>query len=57
MEEGFRPVTAEGKAYAQGRFPAVNTWRVTKLGGWKVVDCKFFGQNRGIWDDIFAKTR
>lgn len=57
MEEGFRPVTAECKAYAQGRFPAVNTWRVTKLGGWKVVDRKFFGQNRGIWDDIFAKTR
>ena len=56
VDAGFRPVTAEGKAYAQGRFPAVNTWRITKLGGWKVVDRKFFGKG-AIWDQIFAKTR
>jgi len=56
VEEGFRPVTAEGKVFAQGRFPAVNTWRITKLGGWKVVDRKFFGKG-AIWDQIFAKTR
>jgi sulfate transport system substrate-binding protein len=56
VDAGFRPVTAEGKAYAQGRFPSVNTWRITKLGGWEVVDRKFFGKG-GIWDEIFAKTR
>ena len=55
-DSGFRPVTIEGKSYAQGRFPAVSTWRITKLGGWKVVDKKFFGKG-GLWDQIFAKTR
>jgi sulfate transport system substrate-binding protein len=55
-DAGFRPVTTEGKAYAQGKFPAVNTWRITKLGGWKVVDKKFFSKG-AIWDQIFAKTR
>jgi len=56
LDAGFRPVTIEGKAYAQGKFPAVTTWRITKLGGWKVVDRKFFGKG-GVWDEIFAKSR
>ena len=56
VDSGFRPVTIEGKAYAQGKFPAVNTWRVTKLGGWKVVDKKFFAKG-GLWDQIFAQSR
>ena len=56
VDNGFRPVTNEGKAYAQGKFPAVTTWRITKLGGWKVVDKKFFGKG-AIWDQIFARTR
>ena len=56
VDSGFRPVTIEGKAYAQGKFPAVNTWRITKLGGWKVVDLKFFSKG-GLWDEIFAKSR
>jgi len=56
VDSGFRPVTIEGKSYAQGKFPAVKTWRITKLGGWKVVDKKFFGKG-GLWDQIFAKSR
>jgi sulfate transport system substrate-binding protein len=56
VDSGFRPVTIEGKAYAQGKFPAINTWRITKLGGWKVVDLKFFSKG-GLWDQIFAKSR
>lgn len=56
VDNGFRPVTNEGKAYAQGKFPAVTTFRITKLGGWKVVDKKFFGKG-AIWDQIFAKSR
>jgi sulfate transport system substrate-binding protein len=44
------------EAYAQGKFPAVNTWRITKLGGWKVVDKKFFSKG-AMWDQIFAKSR
>jgi sulfate transport system substrate-binding protein len=56
VDNGFRPVTLEGKAYAKGKFPAVSTWRITKLGGWKVVDLKFFSKGR-VWDEIFAKSR
>jgi sulfate transport system substrate-binding protein len=56
VDAGFRPVTIEGKAFAQGKFPAVSTWRITKLGGWKVVDRRFFGKG-GVWDEIFAKSR
>jgi sulfate transport system substrate-binding protein len=56
VDNGFRPVTSEGKTYAQGKFPPVTTWRITKLGGWKVVDKKFFAKG-GLWDEIFAKSR
>ena len=56
VDNGFRPVTPEGKAYARGKFPTVNTYRVGDFGGWGAVDQKFFGKG-GIWDQIFAKSR
>jgi sulfate transport system substrate-binding protein len=54
-EEGFRPVTAEGKAAAKGKFQQIQTFSVTDFGGWKSVN-KFFGKG-GLWDQIFAKAR
>jgi sulfate/thiosulfate-binding protein len=56
VDNGFRPVTPEGKAYARGKFPAVNVYKVGDFGGWGAVDQKFFGKG-GIWDQIFAKSR
>ena len=56
VDNGFRPVTPEGKAYARGKFPTVNTYKVGDFGGWGAVDQKFFGKG-GIWDQIFAKSR
>ena len=56
VDNGFRPVTPEGKAYAHGKFPTVNVYKVRDFGGWGAVDQKFFGKG-GIWDKIFAKSR
>jgi sulfate/thiosulfate-binding protein len=56
VENGFRPVTPQGKAYAKGQFPAVSFFRVGDFGGWPGVDRTFFGRG-GVWDQIFAKTR
>ncbi|MEB3333615.1 MAG: sulfate ABC transporter substrate-binding protein [Cyanobacteriota bacterium] len=56
VDNGFRPVTPEGKAYARGKFPAVTFYKVGDFGGWGAVDQKFFGKG-GIWDQIFAKSR
>ena len=56
VDNGFRPVTPEGKAYAGGRFQQVKFFRVGDFGGWGAVDNKFFGKG-GIWDQIFAKSR
>jgi sulfate transport system substrate-binding protein len=56
VDNGFRPVTPEGKAYARGKFPTVNFYKVSDFGGWGAVDQKFFGKG-GIWDQIFAKSR
>lgn len=56
VDNGFRPVTPEGKAYARGKFPTVNVYRVGDFGGWGAVDQKFFGKG-GIWDQIFARSR
>ena len=56
VDKGFRPVTPEGKAYARGKFPAVNFFQVSQFGGWSGVDTKFFGKG-GVWDQIFAKSR
>ncbi|MFM9104656.1 MAG: sulfate ABC transporter substrate-binding protein [Cyanobium sp.] len=56
VDNGFRPVTPEGKGYAGGKFPSVSFFRVGDFGGWGAVDRKFFGSG-GIWDQIFAKAR
>lgn len=56
VDNGFRPVTPEGKAYAKGKFPSVSFFKVGDFGGWGQIDRKFFGKG-GIWDQIFAKTR
>lgn len=56
VDKGFRPVTPEGKAYARGKFPTVNFFKVSQFGGWGGVDTKFFGKG-GVWDQIFAKSR
>jgi sulfate transport system substrate-binding protein len=53
VDKGFRPVTPEGKAYARGKFPTVNFFKVSQFGGWGGVDKKFFGKG-GVWDSIFA---
>ncbi len=56
VDNGFRPVTPEGKAYAKGKFPSAKFFRVGDLGGWDAVDKKFFGKG-AIWDQIFAQSR
>ena len=56
VDNGFRPVTPEGKAYAKGKFQQVTFFRVSEFGGWSAVDKKFFGKG-GVWDQIFSKTR
>ena len=56
VNNGFRPVTAEGKAYARGKFQQVKTFTVADFGGWAKVNTKFFGKG-GIWDQIFSKSR
>ena len=55
-DNGFRPVTAEGKAYAKGKFQQVKFFRIGDFGGWNAFDKKFFGKG-GVWDQIFSKTR
>ncbi len=55
-DNGFRPVTAEGKAYAKGRFQDVKFFRISDLGGWPSVDKKHFSKG-GVWDQIFSQTR
>ena len=56
VDEGFRPVTPQGKAYAAGKFPDVKTFKVVDLGGWKAVSKKFFDKG-GLWDQIFSQSR
>ena len=56
VNNGFRPVTAEGKAYARGKFQQVETFTVDSFGGWASVNKKFFGKG-GLWDQIFSKSR
>jgi sulfate/thiosulfate transport system substrate-binding protein len=56
VDNGFRPVTPAGKAYAKGKFPSATFFRVGDFGGWAAVDKKFFGKG-AIWDQIFAKAR
>lgn len=56
VDNGFRPATAEGKAYARGKFPAVKTYTVEAFGGWPAVTSKFF-RDGAIWDQIFRSSR
>lgn len=56
VNNGFRPVTPEGKAFARGKFQQVQTFTVDSFGGWETVNKKFFGKG-GLWDQIFAKSR
>ncbi|WP_094554194.1 sulfate ABC transporter substrate-binding protein [Synechococcus sp. 1G10] len=56
VDNGFRPVTPQGKAYAKGRFQNASFFKVSDFGGWAGVDKKFFGKG-GVWDQIFASTR
>jgi sulfate/thiosulfate-binding protein len=56
VDNGFRPVTPEGRAYARGKFPSVSFFKVSDFGGWGEIDRKFFGKG-GLWDQIFAAAR
>lgn len=56
VDNGFRPVTPQGKAYAKGKFQNASFFKVSDFGGWAGVDRKFFGKG-GIWDQIFARSR
>ncbi|WP_255105269.1 MULTISPECIES: sulfate ABC transporter substrate-binding protein [unclassified Synechococcus] len=56
VDNGFRPVTPQGKAYARGKFQNASFFKVSDFGGWAGVDKKFFGKG-GTWDQIFARTR
>ncbi len=56
VDNGFRPVTPQGKAYAKGKFQNASFFKVSDFGGWAGVDKKFFGKG-GIWDQIFARSR
>jgi sulfate transport system substrate-binding protein len=56
VDNGFRPATAEGKAYARGKFPAVKTYTIEAFGGWSAVTNKFF-RDGAIWDQIFRASR
>ena len=55
-DNGFRPATAEGKAYARGKFPVVKTYTIEVFGGWPAVTGKFF-RDGAIWDQIFRASR
>lgn len=56
VDNGFRPATAFGKAYAKGKFPTINTFTVANFGGWPAVTKKFFS-NGALWDQIFRSSR
>jgi len=55
-DNGFRPATAKGKAYARGKFPVVKTYTIEAFGGWSAVTSKFF-RDGAIWDQIFRASR
>lgn len=56
VKNGFRPVTAAGKAFAGNRFQQIRTFTVANFGGWSSVNKKIFGKG-GLWDQIFSKSR
>lgn len=53
---GFRPVTPEGKAAARGKFQNLKFFTIGDLGGWAEFDQKHFGKG-GQWDQIFRRSR
>ncbi len=56
VDNGFRPVTPEGKAYAKGKFQDVKFFRIGNLGGWPNFTKKHFDKG-GVWDQVFRQTR
>ncbi len=56
VSNGFRPVTAEGKAFARGKFQQVDTYTVASFGGWATVNKSFFGTG-GVWETLFPKKK
>lgn len=56
VDNGFRPVTPAGKAYARGKFQELSFFKVGDFGGWGAIDKTFFGKG-GVWDQIFARSR
>ena len=56
VDNGFRPATPEGRAYARGEFPTVKTYTIDAFGGWSAVSNKFF-RDGAIWDQIFRTSR
>lgn len=53
---GFRPVTEEGKKFAEGKFKDVKFFTIGDFGGWPEATKRFFADG-GIWDQIFSQTR
>ncbi len=53
VDNGFRPATAEGRAYAGERFPKTRFFRIADLGGWPTVDQRNFARE-GLWDQLFG---
>lgn len=56
VDNGFRPATAEGKAYARGKFQPFKEFTINDFGGWGAFTTKFFASG-AIWDQIFRSTR
>ena len=55
-DNGLRPVTPAGRAYAKQKFQQLDFFTIGNFGGWAGADKKFFGKG-GLWDQIFAKSR
>jgi sulfate/thiosulfate-binding protein len=56
VDNGFRPVTPAGKAYARGKFQDLKFFKVRDFGGWSEADKTFFGKG-ALWDQIFRLSR
>lgn len=55
-DNGLRPVTPAGRAYAKQKFQQLDFFTIGNFGGWAGADKKFFGKG-GLWDQIFARSR
>ena len=55
-DNGLRPVTPAGRAYAKQKFQQLDFFTIGNFGGWAGADKTFFGKG-GLWDQIFAKSR